>query len=150
MRGLRARHVDDERLLAVADAVAVGVGLRRADHPRVLDRVDIPVGNLAREPILRHHRPSGPGVAPEADLAAIGSGNHVACQIRHAFRSRVGDRAEERVEAMEQLVVVAHVVEVRVPHPRVGGGVADRTQTSAARKTVRRQHDPVARAVAIV
>ena len=51
---------------------------------------------------------------------------------------------------MEELVVVVHVVVVRVPHARIGGGVAEGIQATAARKAVRRQHDPVARGVSVV
>ena len=151
--GLRAGHVDDERFLEVADAVAVGVGLGRSHHPRILQRVEEAVGAVAH-PVghAEDPRPAHPGVVPEADVervVAVGGADQVA-HDHPAFQS-VHDGAEQRVEAVEELVVVVHVVAVGVPQARVGAGVAERAQGGAfAEKRRRRQHDAVAARLSVV
>ena len=134
MRRLRARDVRVERLLVVIEAVAVRIAARRADHPREAHRV---VDGIRRG----RHGPARPGVVPAAHPAAVGLCNHV-------VRERtVRNVAEERVEAVEELVVVVHAVVVRIPLARIGRAVA--AGLRAAGNGLRTQHHAVALLVVV-
>ena len=141
VHGHRRGEIHEKGLVAVDDAVAVGVGLRRAHHPRILHRV---VGRVAVAE-RRHHRPARPAVAPPADLALVGLGDHVVRD--HAVR-RVADMAEQRVEAVEDFVVVVHAVTVRVEHARIRGAVPPRL-VDIAQGELRTQHHAVAVVVVV-
>ena len=106
---LRRRRVDEQRLLRVAQAVAVRIGLGHAHEPRVFHRV---VDGFRHR---RHRRPAHPGVVVGREEDSV---------IGHPIR--IADHvapAKQRVEAVEDFVVVVHAVVVRVPEARVGGGI---------------------------
>ena len=134
MRRLRARDVRVERLLVVIEAVAVRIAARRADHPREAHRI---VDRIRRG----RYGPARPGVVPATHPAAVGLCNHV-------VRERtVRNVAEERVEAVEELVVVVHAVVVRIPLARIGRAVA--AGLRAAGNGLRTQHHAVALLVVV-
>ena len=134
VRRLRARDVRVQSLLVVVETIAIGIAAGRAHHPRILHRVK---DRLRR----RHHRPTRPGVVPMRNLLTVGLRDDV--ERDHAAR----DLAEERVEAVEQLVVVVHTVTIGIPVTRirravVPGGIAARNRRGT-------QHHAVAHLVIV-
>ena len=142
----RVGDVGEYALLVVPHAVAVGVDHRRTHGPRIQDRV---VCLRRRYPVVpgRRHavaaREAGergiyplvvPGVEPgkrqlahSLDVRHVELGrDYVAALAGHPRRvgCRGGRRAEQRVEAVEHLVVVVHSVAVGVGDSRVGRRVA--------------------------
>ena len=139
---LRVGHVDEQRLVRVAQAVAVGVGLGNAHRPRELHRV-------VDELLLR--LPVRPGVVGGGEHRAVRKHGAV-CAGDHVVSGRP---AKKRVEAVEQLVVVVHAVLVGVPHARIGADVAGGGHAQFAvhgrlrGKSVRGKQDPVSRFVVV-
>ena len=104
---LRIGHVDEQGLVRVAQAVAVGVRLGHAHRPREPHRV-------VDEFLLLPIRPCGAAGAEQLIVAQDGV-------------VRLGDyvlAAQQGVQAVEQLVVVVHAVTVGIPVARVRAYVA--------------------------
>ena len=156
MRGGRRDVVHEERLVRVADAIAIGVALGRTDHPRILHRIEL-VGTGLVESLLV---PTRPRVVPGRNLLAIDIRDAVVNQVAHARDAhgrrqiaggRIGRAAQQRVQTVEQLIVVVHAVVIRVPLARIRRGVASGHRPPAhVVQRRRRQHDAVARLAVVV
>ena len=111
---LRLSNVDLEGFLIVAKSITVGIAFHRTDHPRTLDCIECGLCITI----------ASPSIAPCVDCTTIDASNNIVYLeiITPILVSDCGfnRRAEKRVEAMEDFVVVIHSVVVGIPATRIG------------------------------
>ena len=110
-------HIGGKRLILVAEVVAVGVGRRRAVHPRELDEiVIIAFGRERSGGVVEIIRPE---VVGSRNLFAIFHSGQFLHELATGTAPSIADQvvcgaAIERVEAVEEFVVVVHAVGIGV------------------------------------
>ena len=119
-------QIGGERLFVVAQAVAVGIAHSLAHHPREAHRVVCgPLGVVPADPTVAHSGDVAVGVGNHVlDVGRVVRRENAAVVVGDCRRVDVADAAENRVEAVEELVVVVHAVLVCIPEARVGADVA--------------------------
>ena len=125
----RRSHIGQQRLFVVPETVAVGIALGRAHQPRRAQR--IVDGGLGVVPAV-------PGVPPRVDGIAGRLGNHVLAD--NVARLVLAHLAQQRVQAVEQLVEVVHAVVVGIPLARIGAEVHVRVVDQAGHTGAAAQH----------